>query len=99
MALTFVSATVMAKDGRESELKAALAGIVDAVRAEEGCIRYDLHESDYGNAFFFYEIWESDAHLAAHAKAPHMEAMKAATEDLVAGPATVNVWRGVDVAS
>ncbi len=68
MATTYVSAVVRAKDGKESELERALAGVVDEVRAESGCIRYNLHRSEYGNVFFFYEIWESPAHLAAHAK-------------------------------
>ena len=97
MATTYVSAVVRAKDGRESELERALAGVVAAVRAEAGCIRYDLHRSEYGNVFFFYEIWESPAHLAAHAKAPHMEAMHRATADLVDGPSEVNTWEAVDV--
>lgn len=98
MALTYVSATVMAKDGCEAALEAELAKVVEPVRAEEGCIRYDLHKSDYGNVFFFYEIWESPAHLAAHGKTPHIEAMRQATAELVADEAVVNTWEAVDVA-
>lgn len=97
MALTYVSATIMAKDGREDELETVLAGVVADVRAEEGCIRYDLHKSDYGNVFFFYEIWESPAHLAGHGKAPHMAAMREASAELVAGEPVVNTWQAVDV--
>lgn len=98
MALTYVSATVIAKDGKEQELEQVLAGVVAEVRKEDGCIRYDLHRSDYGNVFLFYEIWESPAHLAAHGQTPHIKAMQAASADLVAGPAEVNTWEGVDVA-
>lgn len=54
MGLTYVSATVVAKDGMEQELEKALAGVVVEVRKEKGCIRYDLHRSDYGNVFLFY---------------------------------------------
>ncbi len=97
MTLTYVSATVTAKDGKEEALAQALSAVVKDVRAEDGCIRYDLHRSDYGNVFLFYEIWESDAHLVAHGKTPHMDAMRDATADLVAGPAEVNIWRGLDV--
>ena len=97
MALTYVSATVIAKDGKEEELEKALSAVIADVRAEDGCIRYDLHRSDYGNVFLFYEIWESEAHLAAHGKTPHIKAMQAATADLVAAPSEVNIWRAVDV--
>jgi len=97
MGLTYVSATIGAKDGCEAELEKVLSGVVAEVRAEKGCIRYDLHKSDYGNVFYFYEIWESPAHLAAHAKSAHMAAMRDATADLVAGPSEVNTWEAVDV--
>ena len=98
MGLTYVSATVVAKDGMESDLEQELSAIVPEVRAEDGCIRYDLHKSDSGNLFLFYEIWESPAHLAAHVKTPHMDAMRAATADMVVGVAQVDTWQAVDVA-
>jgi quinol monooxygenase YgiN len=98
MALTYVSATVTAKDGCEAALERELAKVVAVVRAEDGCVRYDLHKSEYGNVFLFYEIWESPAHLAAHGRTPHMDAMREATAELVAGVAEVNIWEAVDVA-
>lgn len=98
MALTYVSATIRAKDGMEQALEQVLRGVVADVRAEAGCIRYDLHKSDYGNVFLFYEIWESPAHLAAHGKTPHMDAMREASTGLVEGPAEVFTWEAVDVA-
>lgn len=98
MAPTYVSASIMAKEGCEASLERELLKVVPLVRAEEGCLRYDLHRSEYGAAFLFYEIWESPAHLAAHAKTPHMAAMREATADLAAGPAEVNIWESVDVA-
>nr|WP_321513699.1 putative quinol monooxygenase [uncultured Pseudodesulfovibrio sp.] len=97
MALTYVSATIMAKDGCEAALEAELKRIVPAVRAEDGCIRYDLHRSEYANVFLFYEVWESPAHLVAHGKTPHMVAMGKATVDFLAGPSEVNMWEAVDV--
>ncbi len=98
MGLTYVSATVMAKDGCEAALESELKKVVNPVREEAGCIRYDLHKSEYGNVFLFYEIWESPAHLAAHGKTPHIEAMRDATAELVSGVAEVNIWEAVDVA-
>lgn len=97
MSLTYVSATVVAKEGMEDALERELRAVMEVVRAEEGCIRYDLHRSDYGNVFLFYEVWQSDAHLAAHGKTAHIQAMQEATADLVAGVPEVNIWRAVDV--
>lgn len=93
----YVSAVVTAREGCEAALERELRRVVALVRAEAGCIRYDLHRSDGGDAFLFYEIWESDAALAAHGRTAHMSAMRAATAELVTGPAAVAIWRSLDV--
>lgn len=97
MGFVYVSATVVAKDGKEAELEQALAALMVDVRAEDGCIRYDLHKSSDGKSFLFYEIWETMDALAAHGETSHMHSMREATEDLVAGPAVVDIWKAVDV--
>ena len=97
MALTYVTAVITARDGSEAALEGELRKVIPLVRAEEGCVRYDLHRSEYANVFLFYEIWESPAHLAAHARAAHMTAMREATAGLVTGPAEVNIWEAADV--
>lgn len=94
----YVSAVVTAREGCGAALEQELRRVVPLVRAETGCVRYDLHHGDGGDAFLFYEIWESDAALAAHGRTAHMAAMRAATAELVAGPATVATWRALDVA-
>jgi quinol monooxygenase YgiN len=95
--LTYVTATMIARDGMELDLEKVLTCVVADVRAEDGCLRYDLHKSDDGNAFLFYEIWQSMAALAAHGNTPHMEVMQDAAADLVVGPAEVNTWQAVAV--
>ena len=97
MGLVYVSATVVAKEGKEAELGHALVALMADVRAEDGCIRYDLHKSEDGKGFLFYEIWENMDALVAHGETPHMNAMREATVDLVAGPAVVDIWEAVDV--
>jgi len=94
----YVSAVVTARDGRGEELERELSAVVDTVRSEAGCLRYDLHRADDGIRFLYYEIWESPDHLKAHARSAHMAAMHAATADLVAGPSDVVLWEAVDVA-
>ncbi|MEF2230738.1 MAG: putative quinol monooxygenase [Pseudodesulfovibrio sp.] len=97
MALVYVSAVITARQGREADLERELAAVVAEVRREAGCLRYDLHRAGDGLRFFFYEIWESPAHLEAHAGSAHMAAMRRATADMAAGPADVALWEGVDV--
>ena len=99
MGLVYVSAKVTAKAGKEAALEQALADVVPAVRGEDGCIRYDLHKTDDGKAFMFYEIWESMPHLEAHGKAPHMVALGEARTDFVDGPTEVEILEAVDVAN
>ncbi|MDD3312894.1 putative quinol monooxygenase [Pseudodesulfovibrio sp.] len=94
----YVSAVVTAREGRGEELGRELAAVVAEVRREAGCLRYDLHRADDGVRFLFYEIWESPAHLEAHARSAHLAAMRAATADLVAGPSDVVLWEALDVA-
>ncbi|MUM78553.1 antibiotic biosynthesis monooxygenase [Pseudodesulfovibrio sp. F-1] len=94
----YVSAVVTARDGCADALERELRRVVPLVRAEAGCIRYDLHRADSGDVFLFYEIWESDAALAAHGVSAHMAAMRRATAEMVAGPTEVALWRGIDVA-
>jgi len=94
----YVSAMISARKGREEELGRELSSVVDQVRREAGCLRYDLHRAEDGTRFLFYETWESHAHLEAHAASAHMAAMHAATADLAAGPSDVILWEAVDVA-
>jgi len=95
MAKTYVTAVITAREGGGAALEKELLKVVPEVRAEAGCLRYDLHRSGYGDTFFFYEIWESPAHLEAHHRTPHMAAMHEATADLTACPSDVNLWERI----
>ena len=97
MAVVYVSAVITAKQGRGADLERELLAVIPTVRGEAGCLRYDLHRAGDGLRFLFYEIWESPAHLEAHAGSAHMAAMHQASADMVAGPADVAIWEGADV--
>ena len=48
-------------------------GIVDAVRAEDGCIRYDYYYSEKDPCeLLLIEEWESQHHQQVHIDQPHM---------------------------
>ncbi len=48
-------------------------GIVDAIRKEDGCIRYDYYFSEKNpDEILLIEMWESKNHQEVHLKQPHM---------------------------
>jgi len=62
-----VAVLITTKPGRAEEQVAAFALIRDAVRAEDGCIRYDLHRvENQPDRFLLLEEWESSEALAQH---------------------------------
>ena len=59
-------------------------GIVDAVRAEEGCIMYDYYFSEKDpNEILLIEMWETKEHQQIHIKHPHMEKLRALKNDYI----------------
>ena len=88
-----------ARPGREADLRAALLDLVVPTRAEDGCLRYDLHDDTADPArFAFYEVWASAAHHRAHDATPHVSAIVAALPELTeeGGPTRVTRWRPLE---
>ncbi|MDX2151925.1 MAG: putative quinol monooxygenase [Bryobacteraceae bacterium] len=94
-ALTVV-AELVAKQGREAELRAELLGLVEPTRKEEGCLQYDLHEhaSEPGR-FVFYENWTSDEALDRHLATPHLQALGKRAPELLAEPPRIVKYRRI----
>ena len=52
-------------------------GVTDAVRAEDGCIKYDFYYSENNpDEILLVEIWESQKHQQVHLTQPHIENIK-----------------------
>ena len=64
---------VKAVPGKEERLKEVLTAMLEPTRKEPGCIAYQLYSTENTDTFFFYELWESAAHLDAHGKTPHYQ--------------------------
>lgn len=76
--------------GRGQEQVAAFERLAPVVRAEEGCLRYDLHRvSGEPDRFVLIERWSSQAALDAHDVTPHMIEADAASPAFRAAPAEV----------
>ena len=52
-------------------------GILQAIRAEDGCIKYDYYLSEKDpNEILLIEQWESKEHQQVHLTQPHMEQLR-----------------------
>ncbi|BDZ49589.1 hypothetical protein GCM10025867_18300 [Frondihabitans sucicola] len=84
-----VVAVITAKPGREDAVRSALRELVGPTLAEDGCLSYELFESQAESSVFVtIEKWRSQADLDEHVKSPHLAAaMTAAGDALAAAPA------------
>ena len=97
MGKCYVTARVTVKTGMEEALREAALRNIPVVRAEKGCIRYDLLTlNGHPEVLLFDEVWEDRAALDAHAAAPHMVAYRERIKDMLACPTTVDIWSAVD---
>ena len=59
-------------------------GVLDAIRCEDGCIRYDYYLSEKDpNELLLIEQWESREHQQVHIKQPHMAQLRTFKNDYI----------------
>lgn len=59
-------------------------GIIDAVRAEDGCILYDYYYSEKDKSeLLLIEAWESANHQQIHIDQPHMARLREIKKDYI----------------
>lgn len=91
--LLTVVARVRAKTGLETRLRQELQRLVAPTCAEEGCLRYELHESKTEPGWFLlYETWKSEADLQAHFQTPYLKAFFQMVSELADGPSEITKW-------
>jgi len=89
-----VIAHIRANAGQESRVRQILQGLLAPTRAEVGCINYDLHQSQSDPAVFvFYENWESEGHLEAHARSAHTQSFQRLADETLAEPVQITKWQ------
>lgn len=65
--------------------KMKTSGILAAIRAEDGCIKYDYYLSEKDkNEILLIEQWESKEHQQIHLTQPHMVAMREFKDNYIA---------------
>ena len=89
-------AYVTAKAGHEDEVRNALLDLVAQTRDEEGCINYDLHQSqETPREFAIYENWRHASDLDAHAKSAHILTFRRTAGHLLESPSEITKWHMV----
>lgn len=87
-----VVAVLRAREGAGGELLAAWPALAEQVRAEAGCLAYDLHRVlGDDDRFVVLERWASLDALARHGASPHMQEFGARSATVLAAPAEVLV--------
>ncbi|MBE6643276.1 MAG: antibiotic biosynthesis monooxygenase [Ruminococcaceae bacterium] len=73
-------------DKREAFIiKMKESGILDAIRAEDGCIKYDYYLSEKNpDEILLIEQWESKQHQQIHLDQPHMIKLREFKGDYIA---------------
>ncbi|AXT86128.1 antibiotic biosynthesis monooxygenase [Aeromicrobium sp. A1-2] len=87
-----VIATIEALPGRGDVVADLLAGALDTVRAEQGCLRYDLFRvRRHADTLMMVERWASKDDLRAHGASEHFTELAARMGPELASPPDVRV--------
>ncbi|HUV12409.1 MAG TPA: putative quinol monooxygenase [Acidobacteriota bacterium] len=88
-----VLAQIKAKPGMETQLRDELLALIGPTHSEEGCINYDLHQSNEDPAhFIFYENWKTQEDLDQHLKKPYLEAFLGKADEILAEPVEIKLF-------
>jgi quinol monooxygenase YgiN len=83
----FIFARFYARPGNESEVKEALLEVVQASRAEKGCLGIDSFSSIRDpRMFYIHSRWKDEAAFEAHALLPHTVRFVERMEPLIDHP-------------
>ena len=86
MSETRVIAKAVPKSGQEQQVKQLLRDMVAPSLAEPGVKTYDLHQTLAGDAFYLFEIYESQEVFQKHKASPHFVQLGKVLPDLLAEP-------------
>ena len=87
-----VVAALKAQEGKGEQVLALWPALAAQVRAEDGCLAYDLHRvAGDADRFVVLERWASVGALATHGSSDHMREFGQAAAGLFAAPPEVTV--------
>lgn len=76
-----IVANITAQEDKVDFIKTELKKLIEPTKAENGCIKYDLHQDNENPAhFMFYECWKNKELLQVHLQSKHFKNFVAITE-------------------
>ena len=82
MSVLVIIGSARAKPGRADEVRPYLKQLLLPTLAEEGCLRYEMNESEDGQGWVFTELWESRELWDRHMKSPQVDAFRKIAGDM-----------------
>ena len=71
-----------AKPGRADEVRPILKSLLIPTLAEEGCLRYEMNESEDGQSWVFTELWENRELWERHMKSEQVARFRNISHDM-----------------
>jgi quinol monooxygenase YgiN len=91
MAQVRLIARLIAKPGKQDELRTVLRAMLEPTHAEQGMVFYELFESHEGGRFLFNELWTSKEALDRHMATPHFKEFEGKSRELLTEPIELNL--------
>lgn len=82
MSTLVIIGSAKAKPGKADAFREVLKELLLPTLAEEGCLRYEMNESEDGQSWIFTELWESRALWDRHMASPQLARYKAVVEEM-----------------
>ncbi len=91
-----VTARIKLKPGMEEKFKQEYLPILTQSRLEDGCLNYDLHQSNEDpSLFLLHENWVSKEILDKHLQMPYIQALGQKAEEFLTEPPEVKLWKQI----
>ena len=88
------AAFLNAQPGKSAQLGEELLKLVAPSRAEPGCLRYEIHQSnDDSNAWLILEDWRKPTDFDAHMRSAYVTAFLAKVPELCVGEVEICGYR------
>ena len=78
-----ITAILKPKENMADQLLTELNKVLEASRAEAGCLNYVLHQSIEDDTFVLHETWKDKDALESHVASQHYQEYRTNTADLV----------------
>jgi quinol monooxygenase YgiN len=91
-----VTARIKVKSGLEEKFKQEYLPIVTLTVAEEGCLSYNLYQSQADpSIFMLYEQWMSQEILEQHLQMPYIKGLREKAGEFLAEPVQIDLWEQI----